>query len=96
MENFIKCPSCDGLLDGTFEVGPNNRLPKKDDISICAHCGTILQFNEDLTYRKIDEDVWDKIKDKNGDTYRMIIESVIAIKSKSMSLSEIYTYLKTI
>ena len=100
MENFdiekVKCPLCDGFLNGTFTVGKENHKPKSDDISICGHCGGILQFNEDLTFRPIDSDIWLNMKSESPDNYNKVIESVIVIKAKTQSMDEIYEYLKSI
>ena len=91
-----KCPLCDAILNASFEVGPNSNQPRKDDISICAHCGGVLQFNEDLSYRPIDSNVWSNLKSDHLDSYKKVVEAVIAIKAKSQSMVEIRNYLKSI
>lgn len=48
------CPYCGYLCDRATGEG----TPSKDDISICLKCTGLMQFNEDLSLRKIDESAY--------------------------------------
>jgi RNase P subunit RPR2 len=54
------CPSCQKVLTA-WTVAHENELdevivPLEDDITICASCGSVNQFNADLSMRLIDDD----------------------------------------
>ena len=44
------CPSCGMHLSGAMAIDTDAR-PKPGDVSICAHCASVLQFGENLTFR---------------------------------------------
>lgn len=48
------CPQCNAKLDGF--TGVNGVPPGVDDISICGYCQSVLQFNNDLSFRFADAD----------------------------------------
>lgn len=48
-----KCPLCDKKLDAVTGVLGKKDRPKPDDFSMCAYCGVILRFNEDLSFRAV-------------------------------------------
>lgn len=44
IEDYI-CPQCSKALDAaTSATGDSLAVPKKDDLSVCFYCGTILKF----------------------------------------------------
>lgn len=46
-----RCPACGHSLDGAAGDG----APAPDDFSLCVYCTTILQFNDDLTLRRVED-----------------------------------------
>lgn len=42
------CPSCDANNDGTTGVTDIDAKPTPGDLSVCAYCHTMLQFDENL------------------------------------------------
>jgi transcription elongation factor Elf1 len=47
--SFLYCPGCNA--ECVAIIGSDM---KKDDFSVCSRCGSILQFNKDLTLRLCD------------------------------------------
>lgn len=45
-----KCPQCSKTLDG-YQGLKENTEPAEDDITVCAYCSQVLQFNADLSLR---------------------------------------------
>ena len=45
------------------EVDPGSRLPQKGDLTICAYCATVYQFDEDLSFQPIPEGFLDTLKE---------------------------------
>ena len=56
-----KCVTCKAVLDGAETVSDPNIHPRPDDITICGYCGEVLQFNDDMSLRLIDESVLSEI-----------------------------------
>lgn len=50
------CPSCGQLLDGVTGIS-HDRRPKPGDLSICAGCGTLLEFTKVLTLQVAPKEV---------------------------------------
>jgi hypothetical protein len=46
-----QCPTCKRELDACTTATGLKLLPVEDDISVCIYCGSINQYNEDLTLR---------------------------------------------
>ena len=44
------CPSCRKLLDG-FTAVDHDKKPKAGDVTICAYCNVVLQFNDDMSMK---------------------------------------------
>lgn len=59
MTKEISCPNCKSVLNS--HKSETSDVPKKDDISVCLYCQSVLMFNEDLTLRAISKDEWDKL-----------------------------------
>jgi len=49
----IKCPNCNEDLEQATCLGKD--IPKPGDISICAYCGQLLMFTENLNQRKVED-----------------------------------------
>lgn len=50
-----RCPKCHKQLTGASDpIGKAE--PSPDDISVCAYCGALLTFNNDLTVREASRD----------------------------------------
>ena len=77
-----KCPECDKITDAATQVGGNNK-PSEGDISLCIYCGAINQFDNDNNIISLPNDKLEEIKEYEPDTYKMIINTVIGIKSRN-------------
>ena len=49
------CVTCNRLVDGVSGLF-GAIVPEPDDVTVCAYCAEIMQFNSDMTLRKADED----------------------------------------
>jgi len=49
------CPKCGMHIDAATSVNGEDVKPKAGDLSICAYCTEFLIFNEDLTFRSLNE-----------------------------------------
>lgn len=47
-----RCPACQTTLDGATSVEVDAK-PESGDCSVCAYCGLILVFTEDLQLRQM-------------------------------------------
>jgi hypothetical protein len=56
------CPICNAEWDTAGSL-KGVRL-KTDDVTVCFHCGVVLQVNEDLSLRLADEDLDPHIIDR--------------------------------
>jgi hypothetical protein len=59
MNKAASCPSCGRSdLDGATHAAASDHvvIPKPEDISICAYCGAINQFTEDMDLKACDID----------------------------------------
>jgi hypothetical protein len=45
-----RCPACQTKLDGATAAG-HKATPTGGDLSVCAYCALVLEFNNDLTVR---------------------------------------------
>lgn len=46
-----RCPKCQAKLTGATDPS-SQAAPAPDDLSVCAYCGALLIFNNDLTLRE--------------------------------------------
>ncbi len=44
------CPTCKKLLDGFTSVDHDNK-PEEGDVTVCAYCNEVLQFNGDMSLK---------------------------------------------
>lgn len=50
------CPSCNHKLDATTDpTGEEDSLPLTGDVSICLYCCAIVQYQDDLSLKEINE-----------------------------------------
>jgi hypothetical protein len=49
------CPRCQKQLTGASDP-TGDATPSPDDLSVCAYCGALLVFNNDLTVREATRD----------------------------------------
>lgn len=48
----ITCPRCLTRMDGLTHIGGSMALPDPGDFTICAYCGTMLVYADDLSVRE--------------------------------------------
>ena len=46
------CPHCGHLIDGASPVSTVRGKPRPDDLTVCAYCAEVLQFDRQLVPRK--------------------------------------------
>lgn len=56
-----KCVGCGTNLDGASNADNAERGPQPGDPTVCAYCGTIMEFDENLDFRKMTEDEIDAL-----------------------------------
>lgn len=65
------CPKCKSKLDAATHAGAEEKAqPKKNDLTVCLYCSSILIYNSDLLLReatekdlkKLDEDLLFELK----------------------------------
>lgn len=54
------CPCCEEMLDAVTSLDADG-APEPGDVSLCAYCGEILQFDEDMQLTKVTEEVWNSL-----------------------------------
>lgn len=54
------CPTCNERLDGVTSLDANG-MPDVGDISLCAYCGELLEFDEDMKLVLLTEEQWDEL-----------------------------------
>lgn len=58
------CPSCNKHLDAASGLTDSDISPKEGDFSICAYCGAVLRFRQELTVELATEEDLDEIDDE--------------------------------
>lgn len=48
LDHSNPCPECGESLDGVTPATDDDRPPEPGDLSVCAYCGVMLQFDADL------------------------------------------------
>lgn len=70
------CPTCQTVLDSTIGITDKKAKPgPKYTLTVCATCGELLRFDNDMKHEKIPDDVLKEIKKKHPDTYTMLIRA---------------------
>jgi len=54
------CPYCKEVMDGASTM--MGGVPKPGDISVCIHCASLLQFDQDIRLVIVTHDEWEAIK----------------------------------
>lgn len=54
LADYGECPDCFMRITAATAVG-HDHLPSKSAITVCAHCGAILQFDEKVALERMDE-----------------------------------------
>jgi hypothetical protein len=49
------CPQCGRLLDGAMPTPDHTDAPHEGAVSLCAYCGGIAMYDENLMLRKMTE-----------------------------------------
>jgi NAD-dependent SIR2 family protein deacetylase len=78
--NQTHCKTCEHILDAN-EALDGDRQPKEKDISVCAYCGTISEFDADLNLRALSDEECQELR-KND---REIWQDVLAIQGMILS-----------
>jgi len=55
-----ECPGCGAILNAATGTD-GEAIPCEGDLSICYKCGSLLEFNEDLSVRLLDSDDMKKL-----------------------------------
>jgi len=74
------CEKCGTKLDAVTMHDRTNELPVSGDFSVCAYCGEIGRFDEELIIRPWTEEDKENIKKEHPDLYTNLIQSQMAIK----------------
>lgn len=80
-----ECPTCKNNLD--CSTG-GDQLPEKGDYSICAYCGEILRYNDNiiLSLEKPTSDELDKLLIDAPETYINLLKFKVIIRNRNTSL----------
>jgi len=55
-----ECPGCGATLNAATGTD-GEAIPREGDLSICYKCGSLLEFNEDLSVRLLDSNDMKKL-----------------------------------
>lgn len=56
------CPMCKAPLDGAIKtIGDGNHPPRQGDISMCIHCGSLLEFASNGALIFMSSTTWDSL-----------------------------------
>ena len=47
------CPTCGSQLDAATGLNDPEQLPSKGDVSLCAYCGELLEYSDNLVLIKM-------------------------------------------
>lgn len=74
------CPHCEEPLDGATSIEVTNievsSMPEQGDISLCAYCGEILEFDKNMQLILVKATTWAEM-DLEAQTELLSIQSVI-------------------
>lgn len=68
----IKCLNCGHELDAHQAVGGGEHTPQENDISICAYCGGIGQYDSEINLKPFTDKEWEELKAEDPDIYAML------------------------
>lgn len=72
------CPTCGETLDAASGLTNADATPKSGDFSLCAYCGTVLRFCDDLSIAEATKEDIDLLDDESFEEIaiaQMIIRS---------------------
>lgn len=81
MEKVPRCPVCYAKLEEHKDVTGGFDQPKSGDISVCIKCGTISEFNKDMSLRRLTVTDLIRLWENDEDVYRMVIAARERIRS---------------
>ena len=55
------CLGCGKLVDAAAAPADDDAVPVPGDVSICIHCGYLMAFAADLSYRELTEEEMDDL-----------------------------------
>lgn len=67
-----ECLTCHYKLEATFSPFAGRQTPIKDDLSICAKCGTVTKFDDRLNLVALTANELRELKLKQPDTYHQL------------------------
>lgn len=79
-----RCPNCDSLIDGVRELssGEQDGTPSPGDVSICAYCGEVLEFDKNLKSIKVTDQALSQL---SSDDRAAVKQASEFFKSKFLS-----------
>lgn len=77
----IISPCCGYPIDSATHLHDNDKRPKAGDISICLQCGTISQYNEDLSLRLLTPEEQFTIAMEHAEMWDDIVKLQVKIRS---------------
>ena len=75
------CPKCAEPIDGASAVFDDEPMPVPGDLSVCAHCLTLLEFNDDLTSRVLGIDEFLELPDDTRLELTRALSALIEVQS---------------
>lgn len=76
-----ECLTCHYKLEATFSPFDGRKTPIKDDLSVCAKCGTVTKFDGNLNLVALTAIELLELKNKYPDTYKELRRAQSAINS---------------
>jgi hypothetical protein len=64
------CPECGAPLDAVSSARGGKDPPNAGDVSICIQCGTLLEFNNDISSRKLSPEAFAALPHEYRETLR--------------------------
>lgn len=69
-----KCRSCNHSLDANTAIVDEAAKPKKGDLSVCAYCGALSEFTEELDLMPLTHEALVELNDTDPDTFDMLLK----------------------
>lgn len=63
------CMSCKKEMDASTPLTADGDQPKKNDLTICAYCGTMSKFDEQMDIVPLPESEIEELKQRSPVTY---------------------------
>jgi hypothetical protein len=65
------CPTCCKVIDAA--TGLNAKFPEPGNLSVCVGCGTMLQYDEGLALKKLNEEQLAVIKAYDPSIHQVLV-----------------------